>query len=98
LNAVLNSIAILLALFAAYNVAMNCGCVSVSYRNRRRGIDRYYSAVPIVPQLFLILADVVFSAAPSRWIARSWLISIALADISLWMLIIMPFVLLFRRL
>jgi len=73
---------VILALLGAYIVAMNAGCVFVSLRNQRRGIDRHHSTVPLVAQILLGSAGSISSFIP-HWLL--W--SVALADISLWSLL-----------
>ena len=97
MNIVLNSLALLLTFFGAYIVVMNYGGVIMTYRNKRRGIDKHYSTVPFVAQIFLLLAALAFSAVPNRWLPQMWLVAIGLADISLWNLFALPFRFLFRR-
>ena len=72
---------IILTLLGGYIVAMNAGCVFVSLRNQRRGIDRHHSTVPLGAQILLGTAGSLSSFIPY------WLLwSVALADISLWSL------------
>ena len=49
-------IAIVLLLMAAYIVMMNWGCVLVSLRNKRRGIARHHSTVPLISLALTTLA------------------------------------------
>jgi hypothetical protein len=49
-------LAIIILLLAGYIVAMNWGCVIVSFRNKRRGIDRHHSTVPVVFFILVALA------------------------------------------
>jgi hypothetical protein len=76
--------ALILMLLAAYVAIVNWGCVIVSERNRRKGIDGHHSTVPAVS---LILAGGL--AYPLYPFAPKWWIGIIPAlDIGTWMLII----------
>ncbi len=70
-------------LFAAYIVVMNWGCVVVSIRNKRRGIDRHHSTVPLLSLFITALAVVVYP-----W---PWMIAVPLLDIANWSLVWAPF-------
>lgn len=74
---------IILMLLAAYIVVMNWGCVVVSERNKRRGIDRHHSTVPLIS---LILAGLAFPLFP--FTPRVWIAIIPAVDIGNWMLLI----------
>jgi hypothetical protein len=72
-------------LFAAYIVAMNWGCVIVSLRNRKRGIDRHHSTVPIASLIFAGMGHMIWP-----WPDKSWIIAIPLLDIANWSLLWLP--------
>ena len=78
------SIAGIVMLLAAHIAVMNWGCVIASEINKRRGIDKHHSTVPLIS---LILAGVV--AYPLYPFTPKWWIGIIPAvDIGTWMLII----------
>lgn len=83
----MNTIRLILAtvilLFAAYIVVMNWGCVIVSLRNKRRGIDRHHSTAPLLSFFITIVAMVVYP-----W---PWMIVVPLLDIANWSLVWAPF-------
>lgn len=83
---------VILALLGAYTVFLNGACVVVSLRNQRRGIERHHSSVPFVGQ-FLLGASGYLSAVLPHWLL--W--SVALADISLWGMLLFLVRLPFRR-
>src|SRR5438445_12451429 len=78
-------------LIAAYIVVMNWGCVIVSMRNKRRGIDRHHSTVPVVSFILTALAYSLYPRADARW-----MITIPMLDIANWSLLWFP-VALFRE-
>ena len=80
------SIAILV--FAAYIVVMNWGCVIFSMRNKRRGIDRQHSTVPIVSFALAALAYLIYPRPD-----KMWMISVPVLDIANWSLLWLPVVL-----
>jgi hypothetical protein len=81
-------LAIIVLLLAVYVVAMNWGCVIVSIRNKRRGIDRHHSTVPVISFILAALAHVIYPKAD-----KNWMIVIPLLDIANWSLLTLPFVL-----
>lgn len=83
---------VILALLGAYIVIMNCACIVISLRNQHRCIDRHHSSVLFVGQL-LLCASGYFSPIIPRWLL--W--SAALADISLWYMLLFLVRLPFRR-
>ncbi len=76
-------LATVILLFAAYIVVMNWGCVIVSLRNQRRGIDRHHSTVPLF-SFFITIVAMVFYPWP-------WMIVVPLLDIANWSLLWAPF-------
>jgi len=88
-------LAIVVLLFAVYIVAMNWGCVVVSIRNKRRGIDRHHSTVPVVSFILVAFAHLIYPKPD-----KNWMIAIPLVDIANWSLlaspVVLPFVL-FRQ-
>ena len=81
-------LALAILLFAAFIVMMNWGCVIVSMRNRRRGIDRHHSTVPVAS---FILAALAFLIYPDT--NKMWMVSVPLLDIANWNLLTLPVVL-----
>jgi hypothetical protein len=77
-----------LMLFAAFVVVMNWGCVIVSMRNKRRGIDRHHSTVPIISFVLVALASLIYPPP-----LEIWMIAVPLLDIANWQLPWLPVVL-----
>ena len=69
MNAARTSIAIALMVLAAYVVVVNWGCLILSARNKRNGVDRHYSTVPLVAAILATLAFVAYPFSPKGWIA-----------------------------
>jgi hypothetical protein len=84
-------LALIILLFAVYIVAMNWGCVVVSIRNKRRGIDRHHSTVPVVSFILVAFAHLIYPKPD-----KNWMIALPLVDIANWSLLALPMVL-FRR-
>jgi hypothetical protein len=78
-------LAFAILLFAAYIVFMNWGCVAVSMRNKRRGIDRHHSTVPVVSFILAALAHLIYPRAD-----EGWMITVPLLDIGNWSLLWLP--------
>jgi len=76
-------IAVIILLFGAYIAVMNWGCVLVSMRNKRKGIDKHHSTVPFVSIVSAGLAYMIYPLQPKQWIGI-----IPLVDIGNWILII----------
>jgi hypothetical protein len=74
-------------LMALYIVAMNWGCVIVSMRNRRNGIDKYHSTVPLVSLIIAYFSYVTYPNKPASWIGL-----IPALDIGNWYLLWLPVV------
>ena len=72
-------LALAILLLAAYIVVMNWSCVVASLRNKRHGIDRHYSTVPIMSFLLTALASLIYPLAEKRW-----MVSVPLLDIANW--------------
>ncbi len=75
--------AIIVLLFAAYIAVMNWGCVIVSLRNKKRGIDRHHSTAPLLSLFIAIVAAMI-----SHW---PWVFVVPLLDIANWILVWAPF-------
>lgn len=80
------AISILFLLGAIYVTVLNWACAITSLRNKRRGIDKHYSMVPIVS---LILAAFGLIFYPFQ--KKLWIVAIPLADPSLWSFLCLPF-------
>jgi hypothetical protein len=76
-------VSIVLLLLAAYIVVMNWGCVIASGRNKRKGIDKRHSTVPLIS---LILAGFAFPLYP--FAPKGWIGIIPAVDIGNWILLI----------
>ena len=81
-------LAIVVLLLAGYVVVMNWGCVFVSTRNKKLGIDRHHSMVPIISFVLTALAYLIFPRPD-----KIWMISVPLLDIANWSILLLPFVL-----
>ena len=93
-----NGTAIVLTLFGVYIVVMNYWCAIASVRNKRKGLDRHYSMIPLVAQVVFGVAYTASSFAPAAILPGALLLVLALSDLSLWSLLWLPFhLLLFRR-
>ncbi|MEY4385569.1 MAG: hypothetical protein RLY20_852 [Verrucomicrobiota bacterium] len=76
--AIVKFIAGLFCLLAAlYVLTMNWACVIISLRNKRRGIDRHHSTVPLVSAIPAILAATLL---PRPW--GFWALLIPVLDIA----------------
>ena len=94
---VLTAIAWLAVGLALYVTASNYAFAITSFRNKRRGIDRHISMVPLVSLALCSLAfGISFVAAPPVP-SRLLVVATAGLDPSLWTLIAFPFVAVFRR-
>jgi hypothetical protein len=78
-------IAIVILVFALLIVVMNWGCVIVNMRNKKRGIDRHHSAVPIVSLVLAALAYLIYPRPDN-----TWMFAIPLLDIANWCLLWLP--------
>lgn len=79
-------LAIALLLCATYVAVMNWGCALASIRNKRRGIDRHHSTVPLVSIILTILAAAIYPRAGALW-----MIVVPLFDIGTWQLVAAAF-------
>ncbi|MFT5191647.1 MAG: hypothetical protein ACI9DF_003900 [Verrucomicrobiales bacterium] len=85
----LTTLSIVLLLLAAYVVVMNWICVIVSTRNKKRGIDRHSSMVPLISVIATVGSYLIFSHPNAEW-----MFVIPLLDLSNWSLVWLPFYLL----
>lgn len=85
-------IGVTLAALAAYIAVMNWGCVIASLLNRKKGIDKYHSTVPLIS---LIIAGVAAWSYP--YDHRLWILTIPVVDVSNWMLLCLPYIFLKDR-
>lgn len=75
--------AIILLLMASLMVVMNWTCVIASGRNRRNGIEKHVSTVPLLSLIFAGFAHTLYPWTPKGWIGL-----IPAADIGNWSLLI----------
>jgi hypothetical protein len=75
--------AIILMLMALYISVMNWGCVIVSSLNKKRGISKHHSTVPLVS---LILAGLAYPLYPYE--PKGWVVILPLIDIGNWIFVI----------
>lgn len=61
-------VAVVLMLLAALVTIVNWACVIASGRNKRRGIDKHHSTVPLISFLLSGLAYEICPFAPKGWI------------------------------
>lgn len=76
----------LLMLFGACVAAMNWGCVIISMRNKRKGIDKHHSTVPLISLVAAGFAYIIYPLEPKGWIGLipaldlgNWMLAIGLA-------------------
>jgi hypothetical protein len=77
------SVAVILMLMAAYIAVVNWGCVIASERNRRKGIRKHHSTIPLISLILSALAFELYPLTP-----KGWIVIVPAADIGNWMLII----------
>ncbi|MBI2266299.1 MAG: hypothetical protein HYU64_14230 [Armatimonadetes bacterium] len=75
---------IILLLFAAYIAIMNWACVIASELNRRKGIAKHHSTVPLVS--FIVAGMFAYPLYPFAY--KSWIAIIPLVDIGNWLFLI----------
>jgi len=92
-----NTLCLVLLIIAAAVVFLNWGCVVVSLLYKRQGIKRHVSTVPLVAQVFVILAATVQTGASSPWLPGWAFWVVACADVALWSILCLPLFLLRRR-
>lgn len=68
----------IILLAAVYVVVVNWGCVIVSIRNARRGIDRHHSTVPLV-SFFLTIFGILLFPRPDK---IAWIMAVPILDIA----------------
>jgi hypothetical protein len=84
-------------LLAILVVLLNWIALLVSVRNKRRGIDRHVSPIPIAAQVFGVVGAIISYFNPAEPI-RPWAyILVALLDVPLWSLAYLPIYWLKRR-
>jgi hypothetical protein len=72
-----------LMLIGAFIAVMNWACVIVSMRNKRKGIDRHHSTLPLISLIAAGLAYFIYPLQPKGWIGL-----IPALDLGNWMLVI----------
>lgn len=70
-------------LLVVFVMVMNWVCVIASERNKRRGIDKHVSTVPLIS---FLLASVAYEIYP--FIPKAWIGIIPAMDIGNWVLVI----------
>ena len=73
-------VAVILALVAACFAVMNWSCFVANERNKRRGIEKHVSTLPLIS---FLLAGLAYTSYPIRWIGI-----IPAVDIGNWIFII----------
>jgi len=87
MGTVANIVAVSLLALAISVVLANGLSVYVNARNRRRGIERHVSGIPLVAQVLVVLAAMALGVAAGPWLP-SWLLwAVALSDAALWRLV-----------
>lgn len=87
----------LFALSALIIVVLNYGALYISHRNRKRGVAHRPSMIFLVPQILLVLAQVIFQNAPVYPVSGWLLLGIALSDPGIWLLVALPVVMRLRK-
>ena len=77
------SFAVILLLLACLMVIMNWSCVVASELNRRKGIQKHVSTVPLLSLIFSAFAHTLYP-----WTPKGWIGIIPAVDIGNWMFII----------
>jgi hypothetical protein len=80
----------LFTLFALIIVLLNYSALYIRHRNKERGIEHRPSMIFLVPQILLVLANVIFQSTPVYPVSGWLLLGIALSDPSIWLLIALP--------
>jgi len=75
--------AVILLLMAAYPTVLNGRGFILNIRNRRRGIDKHYSAGPFLSAMLAIVAYSIYPSTP-----KGWILIIPLIDIGNWAVLI----------
>ena len=78
-------ISIIVLVFTVGIVVMNWGSVIVNARNKKKGVERHYSTVPVVS---LILAAIAYVVYPNP--DRIWIFLFPVTDIANWRLLLLP--------
>jgi uncharacterized membrane protein YuzA (DUF378 family) len=81
---------VLLLLLSAIFGAINWFAIGVSLRNKRLGIRRHMSPIPLFAQVFGIAAFVTSTVEQSSFLPRWIYVIVPLLDISLWSLAYWP--------
>ena len=92
-----NVIAVLMAASAFAVVLTNAYGAYRDARNRRLGIARHVSGVPVIAQVLVLLAAMANGASPAPWLPAWLLWGVALSDVALWRLVYMLLRLATRR-
>lgn len=87
----LNTLSVILLVFALFVVALNWLYVAMNGRRRRAGIPGHVSLIPLVAPL---LAGLAFMARPANdlaWLPAVYSVVVCAADPALWELFLVPF-------
>ena len=76
-------VASLIGLLGAYVALMNWGCVIVSMRNKRKGIDKHHSSIPLISLIAAGIAYFIYPIEPKSWIGL-----IPFFDLGNWILLV----------
>jgi hypothetical protein len=87
----------LFALLALIIVVLNYSALYTSHRNKKRGIGHRPSMIFLVPQILLILANIIFQSVPVYPVSGWLLLGIALSDPGIWLLIALPVVMRLKK-
>ena len=82
-------ISLAIAALAFYVVAANWWCIVKSLLNKRDGINKHHSTVPLISFFLAAAAGLIFPFPEHR----PWFLAIAALDLSNWLLLLMPFIL-----
>jgi len=75
--------AVILLLMAGYPTVLNWGGFILNIRNRRRGIDKYYSPGPFISAFLAAFAYAAYPFTP-----KGWILIVPALDIGNWVVLI----------
>ena len=87
MNRVANGVAVALLILASLSVLGNWANLLADRRNRRRGVPRHVSMVPLLVQLFAGVAAYQLARAAAPWLPLWVPALVALADPAFWELV-----------
>ena len=97
MSIILSILSCLATALAGYVLLMNWLCVIRSSQNRRRGIDKHYSPVPVVGLFLCAIAWGARHASGFSFPPRVLIMTLVLVDPTVWSLIALPFFRLRRK-